>query len=81
MLAGQFLKQRAHGTSLAALRLFQSPANTADRLKELLVIQEALICLRTLDYDFGLSVDCQHRRLAGALELAKVPFGVPLKVA
>jgi len=79
--ARHFLEPRAHRPALAALGLFESAADTANRFEELLIIEQLLVRLCTLNNHLGLSVDCEYGRPARLLQATNVIPGVALELA
>ena len=56
MLAGELLKKGAHWTACATVGLFKPSADTSNCFEELLVIEQFLVSLCTLNHDFSLAI-------------------------
>ena len=81
MLAGEFLKEVSHGSAFAPVCLFKSPADAPYCFEELLIVEELLVGLSTLDHNLGLAVDSKNRGFARLLQLTNHVLRVSLELA
>lgn len=80
MLLAQCFEEFAHGVPFTTPGLLQATADVTQALKRLMVLQEFLISLRALDYNFCLSIHGQDCGVSVLLESGNVIARVSLKV-